>query len=91
MFHALPLRGAGKDRPLLGILLVGNSRRSYVELKRRIRASALLAGGGGIILAILLSSWAAARVTRPVVATGARGAGRCRGRLGHAGGDSGRR
>jgi signal transduction histidine kinase/type II secretory pathway pseudopilin PulG len=66
VFHALPLRGAGKERPLLGILLVGNSRRPYVELKRRIRASALLVGGGGIILAILLSSWAAARVTRPV-------------------------
>jgi signal transduction histidine kinase len=81
VFHAIPLRGAGKDRqggdrvtnervtndrPLLAILLVGDSRRSYVELKRRIRASALLVGGGGIILAILLSSWAAARVTRPV-------------------------
>src|ERR1700680_898817 len=44
-FHANPLRGAGQDRqdngrvdngrPLLAILLVGNSRRSYVELKRR--------------------------------------------------------
>jgi two-component system nitrogen regulation sensor histidine kinase NtrY len=67
VFHALPVPGAGKDRPLLAILLVGNSRRSYVELKRRIRASALLAGGSGIILAILLSSWVAARVTRPVV------------------------
>jgi nitrogen fixation/metabolism regulation signal transduction histidine kinase len=67
VFHAIPLRGAGKDRPLLAILLVGNSRRSYVELKRRIRASALLAGGSGIILAILLSSWAAARVTRPII------------------------
>src|SRR5579864_3029583 len=71
MFHAIPLRGAAKDNsakggPLLAILLVGNSRRSYVELKRRIRGSALLVGGGGIILAILLSSWAAARVTRPV-------------------------
>ena len=66
LFHAIPLRGAGKDRPLLGILLVGNSRRSYVELKRRITGSALLVGGGGTILAILLSSWAAARVTRPV-------------------------
>jgi signal transduction histidine kinase len=66
VFHAIPLRGAGKDRPLLAILLVGNSRRAYIELKRRIRASALLVGGGGIILAILLSSWAAARVTRPV-------------------------
>jgi len=81
VFHAIPLRGAGqdppgkdrlgkdrsgKDGPLLAVLLVGNSRRSYVELKRRIRASALLVGGGGILLAILLSSWAAARVTRPM-------------------------
>jgi two-component system, NtrC family, nitrogen regulation sensor histidine kinase NtrY len=71
VFHAIPLRGAGKDRsskdgPLLAILLVGNSRRSYIELKRRIRASSLLVGGGGIFLAILLSSWAAAKVTRPV-------------------------
>lgn len=66
VFHAIPLRGAGKEHPLLGILLIGNSRRPYVELKRHIRASALLVGGGGIVLAILLSSWAAARVTRPV-------------------------
>jgi len=65
-FHAIPLRSVGKDHPLLGILLIGTSRRSYVELKRHIRASALLVGGGGIVLAILLSSWAAARVTRPV-------------------------
>jgi signal transduction histidine kinase len=66
VFHAIPLRGSGKGSPLLAILLVGNSRRSYVELKRRIRASAFLAGAGGIILAILFSSWAAARVTRPM-------------------------
>ena len=68
MFHAIPLlgAGAGKDRPLLAILLIGNSRRTYVELKRHIRSAALLVGGGGIVLAILLSSWAAARVTRPV-------------------------
>jgi two-component system nitrogen regulation sensor histidine kinase NtrY len=37
-----------------------------VELMRRIRSAALLVGSGGILLAILLSSWAAARVTRPV-------------------------
>jgi len=66
VFHAIPLRGVGKDRPLLGILLIGHSRRSYVELKGRIGVSALLVGGGGIMLAILFSSWAAARVTRPV-------------------------
>jgi signal transduction histidine kinase len=70
VFHAIPLLGAGSGwentRPLLAILLVGNSRRTYVELKRHIRSAALLVGGGGIVLAILLSSWAAARVTRPV-------------------------
>jgi two-component system, NtrC family, nitrogen regulation sensor histidine kinase NtrY len=68
VFHAIPLlgAGAGKDPPLLAILLIGNSRRTYVELKRHIRSAALLVGGGGILLAILLSSWAAARVTRPV-------------------------
>jgi two-component system nitrogen regulation sensor histidine kinase NtrY len=68
VFHAIPLQGAGagKDRPLLAILLIGNSRRTYVELMRHIRSAALLVGGGGILLAILLSSWAAARVTRPV-------------------------
>ena len=66
VFHAIPLRGLGKDQPLLGVLLIGNSRRSYVELKQRIRDSALLVGCGGIVLAILLSSWAAGRVTRPV-------------------------
>ncbi len=68
VFHAIPLlgAGAGTDRPLLAILLIGNSRRSYVELMRHIRAAALTVGGGGILLAILLSSWAAARVTRPV-------------------------
>jgi signal transduction histidine kinase len=68
VFHAIPLEGAGvgKSRALLGILLVGNSRRTYVELQRHIRSAALLVGGSGIVLAILLSSWAAARVTRPV-------------------------
>lgn len=68
VFHAIPLLGAGTDehRPVLAILLIGNSRRSYVGLMRHIRTSALLAGGGGILVAILLSSWSAARVTRPV-------------------------
>jgi two-component system nitrogen regulation sensor histidine kinase NtrY len=68
LFHAIPLLGAGtgKDRPLLAILLIGNSRRTYVGLMRHIRSAALMVGGGGILLAILLSSWAAARVTRPV-------------------------
>jgi two-component system, NtrC family, nitrogen regulation sensor histidine kinase NtrY len=66
LFRAIPLWGAGKGHTLLGILLIGSSQRSYVELKRHIRDSALLAGGSGVVLAILLSSWVAARVTRPV-------------------------
>ncbi len=69
---AIPLKG--QDDKTLAMLLVSSSRRPYVELKRRIESSALLVGGAGILLAILLSSWAAARVTRPIeqLATAAR-------------------
>ncbi len=63
-FHAIPL--FGQDKQLLGILLVGNTRRPYVELRNRIRSAALLAGSVGIVLAILFSGWASSRVTRPV-------------------------
>jgi two-component system, NtrC family, nitrogen regulation sensor histidine kinase NtrY len=62
--HAIPLEG--QEHQLVGAVLVGNSRRSYVELKRRIGSVALLVGGSGILLAIILSSWAAGRVTQPV-------------------------
>jgi len=62
--HAIPLNGA--DDKTLGILLIGSSRRSYVEVKRHIQSAAMLVGGSGILLAVLLSSWAAARFTRPV-------------------------
>jgi len=61
---AIPL--TGRDHHLLGVLLIGNSRRPYVELRQRIRRAALLCGGGGILLAILLSGWAAGRATRPI-------------------------
>jgi two-component system nitrogen regulation sensor histidine kinase NtrY len=61
---AIPL--TGRDNQLLGVLLIGNSRRPYVELRQHIRSAALLSGGAGMVLAILLSGWAAARVTRPV-------------------------
>jgi len=62
--HAIPLNG--QDDKTLGVLLVGSSRRPYVEVKRRIQSAALLVGGAGILLAVLLSSWAAARFTRPI-------------------------
>jgi two-component system, NtrC family, nitrogen regulation sensor histidine kinase NtrY len=68
IFHAIPLFGAGGEetRTPLAILLIGNSRRMYVDLTRRIRSAAFMVGGCGIVVAILLSSWVAARVTRPV-------------------------
>ena len=62
--HAIPL--AGQDRQTLGVLLVGNSLRPYVDLLQHIRSAAMLVGGASIVLAILLSGWAAGRVTRPV-------------------------
>ncbi|HZR31744.1 MAG TPA: ATP-binding protein [Terriglobales bacterium] len=62
--HAMPLKGQKGE--LLGVLLIGNSRRSLVELERRIRSAALLIGSLGLVLAMLVSSWAATRVTRPV-------------------------
>jgi two-component system, NtrC family, nitrogen regulation sensor histidine kinase NtrY len=63
--HAIPLNGEDSNQ-LLGILLVGNARRPYVELRNSIRSAALVAGSVGIILAILFSGWASSRVTRPV-------------------------
>jgi len=64
MIHAIPLNG--QDDKILGILFVGSSRKPYVEVKRHIQSAAMLVGGAGVLLAILLSSWAAARFTRPV-------------------------
>lgn len=63
-FQAIPLKG--QSGQLLGVLLVGSSRRAFAELERRIGSAALLVGGVGIVVAILLSGWAASRVTRPV-------------------------
>lgn len=64
VFHALPLQGRQKE--LLGVLLVGSSMRNAVLLERRIRYLALIVAAIGLLLGGLLSWWAAARVTRPV-------------------------
>lgn len=64
VFHALPLKS--DSGALLGVLLVGSSRRGAVELQRHIAAFALIVAGAAILLAILLSGWVAARVTRPI-------------------------
>jgi signal transduction histidine kinase len=75
VFHAIPLTGpvfnatnqSAASQQLMGILLVGSSRRPLIELERQIISTAMLVGGVGILVAILASLWFAARVTRPVV------------------------
>jgi two-component system, NtrC family, nitrogen regulation sensor histidine kinase NtrY len=70
VFHAIPLPGparAGAAPQLMGVLLVGSSRRPLIELQRQIISTAMLVGGLGILVAIAASLWFAARVTRPVV------------------------
>ena len=75
VFHAIPLTGpnlsasnpAGANQQLMGVLLVGSSRRPLIELQRQIVSTAMLVGGVGIMVAVLASLWFAARVTRPVV------------------------
>lgn len=62
--NAFPL--TGDHDQVLGVLLVASSRQVYAELRDQIRVAALLAASAGLVLAILLSSWAATRVTRPV-------------------------
>ncbi|MFY9561228.1 MAG: ATP-binding protein [Terriglobales bacterium] len=63
-FHAMPL--TGPNQQLMGVLLVGSSRRPLVELQRQVVSAAMLVGGAGILVAVLASLWFAARVTKPV-------------------------
>jgi two-component system, NtrC family, nitrogen regulation sensor histidine kinase NtrY len=75
VFHAIPLTGPAPsgasqspaNQHLLGVLLVGSSRRPLIELQRQVISTAMLVGGIGILVAVLASLWFAARVTRPVV------------------------
>ncbi|MGA3292958.1 MAG: ATP-binding protein [Candidatus Acidiferrales bacterium] len=64
VFHALPLLGRQKE--LLGVLLVGSSQHEAVMLERRIAVLALGVVAMGLLFGLLLSWWGAARVTRPV-------------------------
>jgi two-component system nitrogen regulation sensor histidine kinase NtrY len=61
------MNASAANQQLMGILLVGSSRRPLIELERQIVSTALLVGGAGILVAVLASLWFAARVTRPVV------------------------
>ena len=71
-FHGIPL--VGPDGELMGAFLVGSSRSELVGLQRSLRRVEILVAGGGILLALLLSLWTTARITRPVeaLAAGAR-------------------
>src|SRR5205807_2265734 len=63
-FHALPL--TGYENNLLGVLLFASSRRELVELESSLLQTGILVAAAGILVALALSWWAAARVTRPV-------------------------
>jgi len=64
-FHAIPLNGPSQQ--VMGVLLVGSSRRPLIDLQKQVISAALLVGGAGILVAVMASLWFAARITRPVV------------------------
>jgi signal transduction histidine kinase len=68
--HALPLP-SGKE--LLGVLLIGSSRRDLVAIESSLLRTGVLVAIGGILVGLAVAFWATARVTRPVRAL-ARGA-----------------
>jgi signal transduction histidine kinase len=63
-FHAMPL--LGRSNELLGVLLVGSSRKELVLLTQRIVTIAAIAAAAAIFVGLLVSFWVAARITRPV-------------------------
>src|SRR5262249_24951397 len=63
-FHALPLEGY--DHNLLGVLLIGRSRRELVTLESSLRRIGIFVAAAGILIGLVLSAWATVRVTRPV-------------------------
>jgi two-component system nitrogen regulation sensor histidine kinase NtrY len=71
-FHAMPL--VGRNNELLGVLLVGSSRKELVLLTNRIVMTAVAVAAGALLIGLLVSLWVAARITRPVreLAEGAR-------------------
>ncbi len=71
-FHAMPLLGRNND--LLGVLLVGSSRRGLVLLTQRIVMISVGVAAGALFIGLLLGLWVSARITRPVeeLAAGAR-------------------
>jgi two-component system nitrogen regulation sensor histidine kinase NtrY len=63
-FHAIPL--PGRNNELLGVLLVGSSRRELVLLTQRIFTIAAAVAASALLVGFFFSLWVAARITRPV-------------------------
>ncbi|HLG98041.1 MAG TPA: ATP-binding protein [Bryobacteraceae bacterium] len=61
---AIPL--LGRDKQLLAILLVENSRAELAALKRNIQSTAWSVAGAGVLLGLILSFWTASRITHPL-------------------------
>jgi two-component system, NtrC family, nitrogen regulation sensor histidine kinase NtrY len=64
IFHALPL--AGRNNELLGIFLVGSSRKDVVLLTNRIVKIAAGVAAAALFVGFLMSWWVSSRITRPV-------------------------
>ncbi len=71
-FHAMPLKGRNDE--LLGVLLLGSSRKDLVLLRQQILKTAGGVALAAILIGLLVSWWVARRITRPVeeLANGAR-------------------
>jgi signal transduction histidine kinase len=71
-FHAMPL--TGRNGEVLGVLLLGSSRKELVTLRREILKTAALVALAALIIGLLVSWWVSRRITRPVeeLANGAR-------------------
>jgi len=71
-FHAIPL--LGRNNELLGVLLVGSSRKALVLLTQRIFTIAAAVAAVALLIGLFISLWVSARITRPVedLAEGAR-------------------
>src|SRR6202521_4436178 len=63
-FHAIPL--TGRNNELLGVFLVGSSRKELVLLTNRIVKIAAAVSAGALFIGLLIALWISARITRPV-------------------------
>jgi two-component system, NtrC family, nitrogen regulation sensor histidine kinase NtrY len=71
-FHAMPLNG--RNGELLGVLLLGSSRKELVTLREQILRTAAVVALAALLIGLLVSWWVSKRITRPVeeLANGAR-------------------